>query len=118
MLRFFFKALITIWPFLQNVIFKDQTFQEAYRANRQFTFLFVLLMFVVITLFITSLALSETKGELQGIQQEVLRLTQETTRLEADNKSLAEDIEKNADKRRCTVPQGMIDKSKLIKLLE
>ena len=116
MLRIILKALIIIWPFLKNIAFKDQTIQEAIQANRQFTYLFVLTMIVVLTLMVTSLALSETKEKLQVMQDQLDLLTKQNTELNKTNGELADAIDKDSRSVHC--PTDFYDKSRIIELLD
>lgn len=84
MLRIIFKALITFWPFLKNVIFKDRTVREAIRANKQFTILFALLILVITTLLLTVYVLSNVKEELRLYQREIETLQHTNRRTQDD----------------------------------
>lgn len=77
------KALIVIWPFLKSVAFKDRTIREVLRANRQFTWLFALLVVVLLTLHLTIHTLADQKKQLALRQAELERVHRQLAQLQA-----------------------------------
>lgn len=63
MLHFILKLLVTLWPFLKNIIFKDRTIREVLKTNKQFTLLFGLLVMVTISLLMTVQSLTEIRSQ-------------------------------------------------------
>ncbi len=75
MLLNFFKLLGFFWPFFKSVVFKDRPIKEVLQANRQFTWLFMILMGSSLTLFATVGALSDAKRTLIATHREVTELS-------------------------------------------
>lgn len=76
MLRFI-KALIVIWPFLKSLVFQDRNVRDVLYANRHFTWLFVLLLVVVLVFHITLNYLVSGHHMIQRQQVEIQRLRQQ-----------------------------------------
>lgn len=112
MLVNFFKLVGFFWPFFKSVIFKDRPVKEVLRANRQFTWLFVILMGISMTLFVTVSALSEAKRTLVATHRDVSKLTQTLSEKERRLETLQRQI-KNGEL--CT--PGPYDKRHLLELL-
>lgn len=60
------KALVLFWPFIKSLIFKDRTVREVIRANRQFTYMFIVLVFVTAVLYLTAHELAATNDQLEA----------------------------------------------------
>lgn len=76
MFKLVLKAFVLFWPFLKNIVFKDRTVREVLAENRQFTWLFGVLLITLVTLYLTVSTLSDTKQQLATTQQELARLRQ------------------------------------------
>lgn len=50
MLRFIFKTLIILWPFLKNVVFKDRTVLEVLANNKHITLMMVMVLLMMLTI--------------------------------------------------------------------
>ena len=67
MLRLIFKALIVIWPWLKTAIFKEGTVAEVVAENKHLTFMLVLIVVLILSLVITTSALSDYKEDYRAV---------------------------------------------------
>lgn len=61
------KALVLFWPFIKSLIFKDRTVLEVIHANKQFTYMFIVLVFVTTVLYLTTHELAATNDRLEAV---------------------------------------------------
>lgn len=107
------KALIVLWPFLKSIIFKDRPVREVLRANRHFTWLFIIMLFVIVvfgatidTLAGTQRFLNTTLAQLKEIQTELETVKEKYETLKEEQASINE----------CR--PNTYDKSRLMEMLE
>lgn len=70
-MRFFWKALLVIWPFLKSAIFKERDVIEVLRENKHITAMLALILLLALSLIMTTSALSEYKERYSKLQSAV-----------------------------------------------
>jgi len=67
-IRIVFKALLVIWPFLRDAIFKDRTVSEVIRENWHINVMFVLIVSLVLFMFYTTTAALEARDKMAKLE--------------------------------------------------
>ena len=70
-MRFFWKALLVIWPFLKSAIFKERNVGEVLRENKHITGMLSLILLLAFSLMLTTSALSTYKERYAKLQSAV-----------------------------------------------
>jgi len=110
----FFKLLLLFWPFFKSVIFKDRPVKEVIRANKQFTYLFVITMFLALTLYMAVETLALTRQQLLQERREQTQLRRKLTATEQQITQLTLDLRSVDEACRPT----RYDKRHLLNLIE
>jgi hypothetical protein len=72
--RFILKALVLLWPFLKAAVFKERTVKEVILENKHLTGMLLLLCLLTGALFMTTLALSDTKDAYRVSREQLAEL--------------------------------------------
>lgn len=115
MLLNFLKLLAFFWPFFKSVIFKDRPVKEVLQANRQFTYLFIILIGLAIMLHVTTATLAESRDNLVVTHRELRQLEAQL----ADTRQRMQQLKSTVNAREvdCQSRRRGYDKDHLLQLL-
>ena len=68
------KALLLIWPFLKRAVFGDRTIKEVMLENKHVTFMFAVVVILLLSFFMTVSELDEVRSENVALKKQLAQV--------------------------------------------